>query len=132
MAYPLFKNFYVGGIGSVRGYYPSSIGPREGRHGPRRHREIRWAASRRSSAVPSSCSRFRARQRPHDPLVRVPRRRHGAGRGQSFSASDLRYSTGIGLTCSPIGPLKLSIAFPIRKQVGDRTQRFQFQVGTGF
>ena len=55
------------------------------------------------------------------------------GDGQSFSASDLRYSTGIGLTwLSPIGPLKLSIAFPIRKQVGDRTQRFQFQVGTGF
>ncbi|WP_043220575.1 outer membrane protein assembly factor BamA, partial [Burkholderia gladioli] len=28
-AYPIFKNYYAGGIGSVRGYEPSSLGPRD-------------------------------------------------------------------------------------------------------
>ncbi|MGA3251745.1 MAG: outer membrane protein assembly factor BamA, partial [Paraburkholderia sp.] len=27
--YPIFKNYYAGGIGSVRGYEPSSLGPRD-------------------------------------------------------------------------------------------------------
>ena len=53
--------------------------------------------------------------------------------GTSIDLGDLRYSAGLGLSwLSPIGPLKLSVAFPINKETGDRTQRLQFQVGTGF
>ena len=40
---------------------------------------------------------------------------------------------GIGIAwISPMGPLKLSYAYPIHNQPGDRLQRFQFQIGTGF
>jgi outer membrane protein insertion porin family len=46
---------------------------------------------------------------------------------------DLRFSTGVGVNwASPIGPMKLSMGFPLRRQEGDRTQRLQFQIGTGF
>jgi outer membrane protein insertion porin family len=46
---------------------------------------------------------------------------------------DLRYSTGIGLNwASPMGPLKLSFGYPLQVQSGDRIQRVQFTVGTGF
>ena len=46
---------------------------------------------------------------------------------------DLRYSWGFGIAwISPLGPLKFSLAFPINKKDGDKTQRFQFQIGTGF
>jgi len=31
--YPIFKNYYAGGIGSVRGYEPSSLGPRDAKTG---------------------------------------------------------------------------------------------------
>jgi outer membrane protein insertion porin family len=49
------------------------------------------------------------------------------------SLSDLRYSTGIGIAwISPLGPLKFSIAWPLNEKDGDDTQRFQFQIGTGF
>ena len=33
---------------------------------------------------------------------------------------------------SPVGPLKISYAFPLNKQPGDKTQPFQFQLGTTF
>ena len=46
---------------------------------------------------------------------------------------DLRYSFGFGLNwLSPIGPLKLSLGYPIDKKPGDDTQRVQFQIGAGF
>ena len=51
----------------------------------------------------------------------------------TISLGDLRYSAGFGLNwLSPLGPLKLSVGYPINRQDGDRTQRFQFQIGTGF
>jgi outer membrane protein insertion porin family len=51
----------------------------------------------------------------------------------AFALSDLRASSGLGLTWfSPVGPLKLSIGVPLIKELGDRLQRFQFQIGTGF
>ncbi|NCW19999.1 MAG: hypothetical protein EBW39_12495, partial [Betaproteobacteria bacterium] len=44
----------------------------------------------------------------------------------------LRYSAGLGVSwMSPFGPLKLSFGAPIRPEPTDRTQRIQFQVGTG-
>nr|MBA3253294.1 BamA/TamA family outer membrane protein [Burkholderiaceae bacterium] len=46
---------------------------------------------------------------------------------------NLRYSVGIGVAwISPLGPLKLSYAYPLNRKPEDRVQRFQFQIGTGF
>jgi outer membrane protein insertion porin family len=53
--------------------------------------------------------------------------------GESINFGDLRYSTGLGLSwISPVGPLKLSLGYPMNPKSFDRTQRFQFQLGTGF
>ena len=44
-----------------------------------------------------------------------------------------RYSVGAGVAWnSPVGPLKLSYGYPLKKRPGDRIQNFQFQVGTIF
>ena len=55
---------------------------------------------------------------------------------QKVKLKELRASTGIGLAwLSPLGPLKFSYAFPIRKDINgktDETERFQFQIGTSF
>jgi outer membrane protein insertion porin family len=52
---------------------------------------------------------------------------------QDVSLSDLRYSVGIGVAwISPLGPLKLSYAYPLNRKPEDRIQQFQFQIGTGF
>ncbi len=36
------------------------------------------------------------------------------------------------LNVAGIGPLKLSLGYPMNAKPGDYTQRFQFQLGTGF
>jgi outer membrane protein insertion porin family len=52
---------------------------------------------------------------------------------QKVSFNDMRASYGLGLSwISPVGPLRLAIADPLRKQAGDRIQRLQFQIGTTF
>jgi outer membrane protein insertion porin family len=54
--------------------------------------------------------------------------------GIHSSASDgLRYSAGLALTwLSPMGPMKFSLANPLKKEPNDKIQRFQFQMGTTF
>jgi len=123
--YPLFKRYYAGGIGSVRGFETSSLGPRD------------------ANAFPTGgTGRFVASA---EFLFPIP----GLGKDQTARLftfvdvgnvfedrpdfSELRASTGFGLNWySPIGPLRLSLGFPVRREATDRTQRFQFQIGTGF
>ena len=55
------------------------------------------------------------------------------GNGQNFALSDLRYSTGISAAwISPIGPLKFSFGMPLNKKDDDKSEAFQFQLGTTF
>ena len=48
----------------------------------------------------------------------------------NFSASELRASAGIALLWrSPMGPLSISYALPVRKKDGDQIERLQFTFG---
>ena len=52
---------------------------------------------------------------------------------KSTFKEELRYSAGAALTwISPVGPIKLSYAVPLKKKSNDLIQRFQFQLGTVF
>jgi outer membrane protein insertion porin family len=51
----------------------------------------------------------------------------------SFDASDLRYSVGLGgIWLSPMGPLAVSIGFPLNDESEDEVQNFQFTFGSFF
>jgi outer membrane protein insertion porin family len=51
----------------------------------------------------------------------------------AFSTSDLRYSVGVsGMWLSPMGPLTVSLGFPLNDEGGDEVQEFQFSVGALF
>jgi outer membrane protein insertion porin family len=53
--------------------------------------------------------------------------------GDTLDMDQVRVSTGMSLLwVSPLGPLKISLAFPIRKQPDDRLQKFQFTIGGVF
>ncbi len=129
---PFYKNFYAGGVSSVRGYKAASLGPiddssdDERLGGTRRvvaNAELLWALPGMEKSVRMSLF-FDAGQvfgKDQD------------GKDQNFDLSDLRYSTGLSAAwISPIGPLKFSLGLPINKKKGDRTERFQFQLGTTF
>ena len=52
---------------------------------------------------------------------------------KSTFKEELRYSAGAAVTwLSPLGPMKFSYAYPIKKKDSDEIQRFQFQLGTTF
>ena len=132
--YPLFKNYFAGGIGSVRGFYPSSLGPKDTetliRGGTR---EVPLGGQMR--VIGSAEFIFPLPGTGNDRTIRsfVFFDVGNVFEEGDFDAGELRYSTGLGLNwLSPVGPLKLSIGFPINKKDGDRTQRVQFQIGTGF
>lgn len=55
------------------------------------------------------------------------------GENEPILLSELRASAGVGLSwISPIGPLRIAYAKPIRSLVTDKIQKFQFQIGTSF
>ena len=135
--YPIFKNYYAGGIGSVRGFFAGSL-------------------SVDGTGTSTSSSRYNLPIGGQARLImnaelQLPFPGTGVDRslrwftfldagqvfnpqdGQQLSLVDLRYSTGLGISwISPVGPLKLSLGYPLNAQSFDRVQRFQFQLGTGF
>ncbi|RZT92539.1 outer membrane protein assembly factor BamA [Rivibacter subsaxonicus] len=125
--YPIFKNFYGGGLGSVRGFDQGSLGPVDvtGAYiGGNRKLSLN---SEFYVPVPGT---------GNDRTLRVFLWADAGnvwGEYEKASLSDLRASAGIGLSwISPVGPLKLSYGEPLRKFPQDRIQKFQFQIGTAF
>ncbi|MCK9507240.1 MAG: outer membrane protein assembly factor BamA [Pigmentiphaga sp.] len=126
--YPLLKNVYAGGIGSIRGYEAYSMGERDTPYG-----DILGGAKRVVGNVELLLP-FPGTQQD-----RTLRWFLFADAGnvfadrQNIDFGDLRYSAGIGISWqSPIGPLKLSFGKALNAKPDDRTQSFQFQIGTGF
>jgi outer membrane protein insertion porin family len=128
--YPIFKNFYGGGLGTVRAFDQNSLGPVDV-----------------TGAYIGGNRRMNLNAEFYVPFPGVGNDRTlrifgyaDAGNvwreGESMrdsEANPIRVSAGIGLSwVSPVGPLKLSWGVPVRYARTDRIQRFQFQIGTAF
>ena len=125
--YPIFKNFYGGGLGTVRGFDQSSLGPVDV-----------------TGAYIGGTRRLNMNGELYLPLGGTGNDRtlrwfsyvdvgNVWGENQSVELGSLRASVGLGLSwVSPVGPLKLSYGIPVRKEPTDRIQRLQFQIGTAF
>ena len=125
--YPVFKNFYGGGLGSVRVFEQNSLGvidPTGAYVGGAKKANLNVELY---LPVPGTGNDKSLRIFGFADAGNVWRD------GERITADSLRASAGIGLSwISPVGPLKLSWGSPIRKQATDRIQRFQFQIGTAF
>ena len=125
--FPVFKNFYSGGLGSVRGFDQGTLGPRDvtgsSIGGPKKitlNAEV-------IAPFPGAGNDRTLRIFAFTDVGNV------FGEDQKLRVSDLRASVGVGLSwISPIGPLRIAFANPLRKQAGDRIQKLQFQIGTSF
>lgn len=130
---PYFKNFYAGGIGSVRGYRTSSLGPRDTND---------LALGGNSRVVVNAEVLFPFPGLSSDKSVRLGTFVDGGmvfGKGDAsgqyarIDFGEMRYAAGVSLSwSSPIGPLKFSLAQPLNEKEGDKTEMFQFQMGTVF
>ena len=127
--FPITKNYYVGGIGSVRGYSPGSLGPQYyntlyGTYQPTGGQSKIVSNIEYTVPVPGSGT---------DKTLRMFTFIDG---GNAFGTNInlvLRYSYGLGISwISPLGPLKFSYGIPYKSQPTDNIQRLQFQVGTAF
>ena len=126
--YPLFKNFFGGGLGTVRAFDQGSLGV--------------WDTS--TGAYLGGNRRLNLNGELYLPLAGTGNDRtlrwftyldmgNVWGEQEALTLKSLRASAGLGLSwISPVGPLKLSIGTPIRKETRDKIQRVQFQIGTAF
>jgi len=153
-AYPIFKNFYAGGLGSVRGFEQNSLGPRD---------KPLYVGQETAALGGTKKAIFNAELSTPFPGAGNDRtlRLYGffdagnvfADRPAGFwtdaqwdAMKKIRASVGLGISwISPLGPLRLAYAFPVKYQKAegdpldpttfipeDRIQRLQFQIGTSF
>jgi outer membrane protein insertion porin family len=125
--YPIFKNFYGGGLGSVRVFEQGSLGVVDVTNnyiGGNRRLNVNGELY---VPVPGT---------GNDKSLRIfgfVDAGNVWGESEKITGDSLRASAGIGLSwISPVGPLKLSWGNPIKKQPNDRIEKFQFQIGTAF
>lgn len=130
VAYPIFKNFYAGGLGSVRGFEQGSLTTAK-------QRELGITATGGTkklnfnaellSPLPGGGS---------DKTLRVYAFFDAGGifgPDEPIMLNELRSSVGVGISwISPVGPLRLAFAKPIKQLENDRIQTMQFQIGTSF
>ena len=131
--FPIFKNYYVGGLGSVRGFQQSTLGP-----------------TRMSSATNALPVYLGGAKKVvfngefigpfpgtgNDRTLRVfafMDAGYAYGESDPVRLNELRSSYGVGLSwTSPMGPLRFSYGLPIKQRAGDKIQKLQFQIGTSF
>ncbi len=125
--FPVFKNFYGGGLGSVRVFEQNSLGvvdPTGAYIGGAKRLNLNTELY---FPVPGTGNDKTLRVFAFADAGNVWRD------GVGMDLSSLRASAGVGLSwISPVGPLKLSYGSPIRVERNDRIQKFQFQIGTAF
>jgi len=123
---PFYERFYLGGARSVRGFDTYSLGPLDEDGDPTGGVTKVQGNTEFLFPLPGSGGAARSLR--------------GAvfadtgwvyGANQSIDPDKLRASVGLGFRWfSPMGPLRFDYAIPVVKEPDDRTQRFQFTIGT--
>ena len=124
---PFFRNYYVGGTGTVRGYSPRSLGPR--------------ASDSLDDSLGGS-KRINATTELYFPVPALDDSKNQRlsffidagqvyGSNQSIDLAQLRYSTGITFHWfTAVGPMSLSYAMPFNDESTDDIKKLQFTLGT--
>ncbi len=126
--YPLFKNYFVGGLGSVRGFQQSSLGPSDSTNSLYLGGPQKIVLNAEFMAPFPGAGNDRTLR-----LFAFADVGRAFGENEKINFNELRSSIGVGLSwISPMGPLRFSYALPMKRQVTDKIQRLQFQIGTSF
>ena len=124
---PFYKNYYAGGVSSVRGYDSYSLGPRDSSDS---------VLGGNKRLVGNAEFMFPMPGVGVDRSMRLSVFLDGGqvyGANEKIQLSELRYSTGMAFIWnSPLGPLRLSYGKPLNAKPGDKIQHLQFQFGQVF
>ena len=121
---PFFRNYYAGGVSSVRGFFTSTIGPKDANGAP---------VGGSKKLVGNAELLFPFPGLANDKSVRLSAFVDAGLIGESYAFKETRVAAGVAvLWVSPFGPIKISVAQPFRIQNGDQKQRFQFTFGQQF
>jgi outer membrane protein insertion porin family len=123
---PFYKNFFAGGVNTVRGYTAASLGPKDAEG---------LALGGELQVINNFELLFPFPGLGKDQSIRVATFVDMGMVGDTYDyiAEEMRYSAGLSFGWfSPVGPLKLVFAYPINDQPGDETERFQFTFGSAF
>lgn len=120
---PFFKNYFAGGIGTVRGYRGNTLGPQDSQGNPIGGNVLTLASV--GLIIPNPIS---------DKLRTSVFVDGGNVFANQFALSQVRYSAGIDVQfyIPMVGPLEFAIAEPINKSSTDQGNAFDFSVGTSF
>lgn len=126
---PFFRNFFAGGIGTVRGFKGNSLGPKD---------EFGNSLGANSRITGQMELLFPPPGNSFDSTMRWGLFVDAGNvfdltNGSKISADEIRASTGVMMSwISPVGPLQFSFAYPFKEQPGDEHELFQFSIGIGF
>ena len=140
---PFFKNFYAGGLGSVRGYEKYSLGPQNSLsqgYSSSRARPVGGNVQVVLGAEVLFPLPFIKDQRSVQSAIffdagNVFNTKCGPLEVNCYSPEEgeLRYSVGLGATwLSGFGPITFSVAKPLNSDETDQTEVFQFSLGNQF
>lgn len=128
--FPFFKNTFMGGVNSVRGYAIGTLGPKATSNG------LEYAVGGTKNVLGNA-----------ELFIPIPGLKDSKqfrlsafadagnvwGSNQSYNLNDLKYSAGVGVSWfSPFGPLKLIYAKALNSTSADTTETIQFQLGQQF
>ena len=126
--YPFFKNFYMGGVNSVRGYAIGTLGPKD--------QTGLYYVGGNQSALATAELFFPIPGIKDSKQFRLSTFFDSGyvwGANQTYNVNDLRYSAGAGVSWySPFGPLSLFYAKALNASPTDVTETIQFQLGQQF
>lgn len=122
---PFYENFYAGGLGTVRGFRGSSIGPKYSGTNDAKGGALRYNATAEViMKVPGFADNNDVRWSIFFDAGNV------TAKPKKPEFGDVKYSAGMSFVwLSPLGPLAFSYANPFSTKDGDREQKFQFSIG---
>lgn len=121
---PFLKNFFAGGIRSVRGYQYNTLGPKDGDDNIGGNVLVTGTAALQFP-MPGIKETDQARLSVFTDVGQVY--------ADELKLDDLRYSAGLALAwMTPIGPLSFTYAAALNSETGDETEGFQFSIGSSF
>jgi|TARA_B110000914_G_scaffold34756_1_gene27646 outer membrane protein insertion porin family len=122
---PFFANYYAGGFGSVRGFSNNSLGPKSTSNN----------ASLGGQLLTTASAELIFPLFSDNPSVRTSLFLDAGNvfEAGNFTTAELRVAGGLNLAwLTPVGPLTLVVATPLRQKTGDLTQSTHITLGRSF